>query len=231
MSLSRRHLLRMTAGACALAAAPRAAFAQSYPTRPVHLLVGFPAGTTADVFAREIGQWLADRLGRPFVIENRPGAGSSLAAEAVVGAPPDGHTLLWETAANTTATTFYDNLKFDLIRDIMPVGGVVRTFVVVVAHPALPIRTLPELIAYAKANPGKINAAVGGNGTLFHLAAELFKLTTGVDMVTVVYRGDGLALNDVLGGQVQIAFVGSSAASQQLKAGRLRALAVSSRAR
>ena len=198
MKLPRRSFLHLAAGAAALPAASRIAWAQTYPTRPVRILVGFPAGSSADVFARSTAQLLSERLGRPFIVENRPGAGSSIAAETVVRAPPD----LWTTAANTTNTTFYDNLTFNLIRDIAPIASIIRTFFVLVVNPSLPASTLPELIAYTKANPDKISMGVGGNGSLFHLAGELFKMMAGVNMVDVVYRGDVLALTDLLGGQV-----------------------------
>jgi tripartite-type tricarboxylate transporter receptor subunit TctC len=231
MRFPRRRFLRLAAGSAMLPIATRIASAQAYPTRPVHLIVGFPAGSTGDVFARLTGQWLTERLGQPFVIENKPGAGTSIAAETVVSAKPDGHTLLWETGANATATTFNSNLKFDLIRDIAPVASVLRTFGTVVANPRFPAKTLPELIAYARANPGKIGVGIGGNGTLFHLAVELLKMMAGIDMLDVMYRGDSLVLTDLLGGQVQVAFVGSSAAIEQSKAGNLRVLAVSSASR
>jgi tripartite-type tricarboxylate transporter receptor subunit TctC len=227
MKILRRSFLRLAAGAAALPLVARVASAQAYPARPVRIIVGFPAGSSADVFARLTGQWLSERLGRPFIIENRPGAGSSTAAEAALRAAPDGYTLLWTTAANTTNTAFYPNLAFNLIRDIAPVAGVIRTYFVLVVSPALPARSLPELIAYAKANPNKISMGIGGNGSLFHLASALFKMTAGIEMVDVVYRGDVLALNDLLGGQVQVMFAGSSAAIEHAKAGKLRALAVS----
>jgi tripartite-type tricarboxylate transporter receptor subunit TctC len=231
MKLPRRRFLHLAAGVAALPAAARLARAQSYPTRPVRIIVGFPAGSSADVFARVTGQWLSERLGRPFIIENRPGAGSSTAAETVVRAPPDGHTLLWTTAANTTNTAFYPKLTFDLVRDIAPIAGVVRTYFVLVANPSVPVKTLPEFIAYAKANPSKISIGIGGNGSLFHLASELFKMMAGIDMVDVVYRGDVLALTDLLGGQVQAMLAGSSGAIEQTKAGKLRALGVSTATR
>jgi tripartite-type tricarboxylate transporter receptor subunit TctC len=231
MKLPRRSFLQLAAGIAALPAAARIAWAQSYPTRPVRIIVGFPAGSSADVFARSTAQWLSERLGRPFIVENRPGAGSSIAAEAVVRAPPDGHTLLWTTAANTTNTTFYDNLTFNLIRDIAPVASIVRTFFVLVVNPSVAARTLPELIAYAKANPGELSIGVGGNGSLFHLAGELFKMMAAVDMLNVVYRGDVLAMTDLLGGQVQVSFASSSSAIEHFKAGQLRALAVSTATR
>jgi tripartite-type tricarboxylate transporter receptor subunit TctC len=231
MKLPRRRLLLLAAGATALPAASRLARAQSYPTRPVRIIVGFPAGSSADVFARLTGQWLSERLARPFIIENRPGAGSSTAAEAAVRAPPDGHTLLWTTAANTTNTAFYPNLTFNLIRDIAPVASIIRTYFVLVVNPSVPAKTLPDFIAYAKTNPDKISIGIGGNGSLFHLASELFKMMAGIDMVDVVYRGDILALTDLLGGQVQAQLAGSSAAIEHFKAGRLRVLGVSTAAR
>jgi tripartite-type tricarboxylate transporter receptor subunit TctC len=231
MKLPRRRLLLLAAGAAALPAAARLARAQSYPTRPVRIIVGFPAGSSADVFARLTGQWLSERLGRPFIIENRPGAGSSTAAEAALRAAPDGHTLLWTTAANTTNTSFYPNLTFDLIRDIAPIASIIRTYFVLVVTPSLPAKTLPEFVAYAKANPDKISIGSGGNGSLFHLASELFKMMAGIEMVDVVYRGDILALTDLLGGQVQAQLAGSSAAIEHFKAGKLRALGVSTAAR
>jgi len=231
MKLPRRRFLRLAAGAVVLPAASRCAWAQSYPTRPVRIIVGFPAGSSADVFARSVGQTLSERLGRPFIIENRPGAGSSIAAEAVVRAPPDGHTLLWTTAANTTNTTFYPHLTFNFIRDIAPIASIIRTFFVLAVNPSVLASTLPEFIAYAKANPDKISMGIGGNGSLFHLASELFKMMAGVDMVDVVYRGDVLALTDLLGGQVQVMFAASSGAIEHFRAGKLRALAVSTAAR
>ncbi len=231
MKLPRRRLLLLAAAAAALPAGARLALAQSYPSRPVRIIVGFPAGSSADVFARVTGQWLSERLGRPFIIENRPGAGSSTAAETAVRAPPDGHTLLWTTAANTTNTAFYPKLTFDLIREIAPIAGIIRTYFVLVVNPSVPAKTLPEFIAYAGANPAKISIGIGGNGSLFHLASELFKMMAGIDMVDVVYRGDVLALTDLLGGQVQAMLAGSSGAIEQTKAGRLRALGVSTATR
>jgi tripartite-type tricarboxylate transporter receptor subunit TctC len=196
----------------------------------VHLINGFPAGSTADAFARMACRWLADHLGQPFIVDNRPGAGTSLAAEAVVRASPDGHTLLWMTAANTSNTTYYNNLKFDLIRDIVPIATIVSTSFVLVTNRTSPARTLSEFIAYAKANPGKLNIGVGGNGTLLHLSTELFKMMAGLNLTNVLYRGDAQALTDLLAGHVNAAFSGSSAI-EQIKSGNLRALGVSSRAR
>jgi tripartite-type tricarboxylate transporter receptor subunit TctC len=196
----------------------------------MHLINGFPAGTTADNFARIACQWLADHLGQPCIVDNRPGAGTSIAAKAVAHAPPDGYTLLWMTAANATSATYYDDVKFELARDIVPIATVVSTSFVLVANHTSPARTLPEFIAYAKANAGKINIGVGGNGTLLHLATELFKMITGVNLTSVLYRGDAQALTDLLGGQVDVAFSGSSAI-EQIKSGNLRAFGVSSRVR
>jgi tripartite-type tricarboxylate transporter receptor subunit TctC len=231
MKLPRRRFLQLAAGAAVLAAISRMARAQTYPARPVRIIVGFPAGTSADIFARSLGQLLSERLNASFIVENRPGAGTTIAAQAVVGAPPDGHTLLWATAANATSATFYDNLSFNFIRDIAPVAGMIRTLYVMVANPSLPAKTIPELIAYAKANPGKINMASGGNGTQLHLAGELFKMMTGVDTVHVPYRGDGPALTDLIGGQVEVMFAGLPASIEHIRAGRLRALAVTTATR
>jgi tripartite-type tricarboxylate transporter receptor subunit TctC len=227
MKSSRRRFLCLAAGAAALPATSRIALAQSYPARPVHLIVGFPAGTLADSFARLMGQWLSNRMGQPFVIENRPGVGGNLATDAVAGAAADGYTLLWINAGNATSAILYDTLKFNLMRDIAPVGGVARTIFALVVNPSLPARSVGEFIAYAKANPGKINMATGGNGTGIHLYGELFKMMTGTDIVQVHYRGDAPALADVIGGQVQAMFAGS-AAIEHVKAGKLRALAVTS---
>jgi tripartite-type tricarboxylate transporter receptor subunit TctC len=226
----RRKFLHLIASATALPPVSRVGWAQAYPSRPVHLINGFPAGTTADAFARLAAQWLGDRLGQPCIVDNRPGAGTSIAAEAVARAAPDGHTLLWMTAANASNATYYDNLKFDLARDIAPIATVVSTSFVLVINRASPARTLLELIAYAKANPGKLNIGVGGNGTLLHLSTELFKMMAGVNLTNVLYRGDGPALTDLLGGQVDVAFAGSSAI-EQVKSGNLRALGVSSQGR
>jgi tripartite-type tricarboxylate transporter receptor subunit TctC len=227
MHLPRRQFLGLAAGATALAAAPRRAFAQSYPARPVRMIVGFPAGASADSFARLMGQWLSERLGRAVVIENRPGAGGNLATDAVAGAAADGYTLLWLNAGNATSAILYDNLKFNLVRDIAPVAGVVRTIFVLVVHPSVPARSVPELIAYARSHPGKLNLASGGTGTALHLYGELFKMMAGIDVVQVHYRGDAPALTDLIGGQVQAMFAGS-AAIEHVKAGELRALAVTS---
>jgi tripartite-type tricarboxylate transporter receptor subunit TctC len=228
--IHRRQFLHSVAGAAGLAALSRDARAETYPSRPVHLVNGFPAGTTADAFARMASQWLGNRLGQPCIVDNRPGAGTSIAAEAVARAAPDGHTLLWMTAANASNATYYDNLKFDLARDIAPVASVVSTSFVLVINRDNPARTLADFIEYAKANPGKLNVGIGGNGTLLHLSTELFKTMAGLNLTNVLYRGDSQALTDLLGGQVQAVFAGSSAI-EQIKSGNLRALGVSSRVR
>jgi tripartite-type tricarboxylate transporter receptor subunit TctC len=209
---------------------PRLARAQTYPSGPVRILVGFPAGTSADTFARLMGQWLADRLGRPFIVENRPGAGSNIAAETVAAAAPDGHTLIWLTAANATNVTFYEKMNFNLVRDIAPVAAIARTVFVMVVNPSLPVRTVAEFVAYAKANPGKINMASGGSGTGIHLYGELFKMMTGTDMVQVQYRGDAPALLDLIAGRAQVMFAGSTAL-EYVRAGKLRPLAVTTATR
>jgi tripartite-type tricarboxylate transporter receptor subunit TctC len=229
MKLRRRDFLQAAVGLPALMS-PRLACAQAYPSGPVRILVGFPAGTSADTFARLMGQWLADRLGRPFIIENRPGAGSNIAAETVAAAAPDGHTLIWLTAANATNVTFYEKMSFNFVRDIAPVAAIARTVFVMVVNPSLPAATVPEFIAYAKANPGKLNMASGGSGTGIHLYGELSKMMTGTDMVQVQYRGDAPALADVIAGRAQVMFAGSTAL-EHIRAGKLRPLAVTTSAR
>jgi len=224
----RRQFLYLAAGAAALPALSRIAWAQAYPTRPVRIVVGFPPGATADTIARLMGQWLADRLGQPFVIENRPGAGTNIAAELVVRAQADGHTLLLVTAANAINASLYDRLNFNFLRDIVPVAGITREPLIMQVNPSLPVKTVPEFIAYAKANPGQINMASAGNGTGPHVAGELFKMMTGVDMVHVPYRGTAPALTDLLGGQVHVMFAPMSASIEHIRAGKLRALAIAS---
>jgi tripartite-type tricarboxylate transporter receptor subunit TctC len=231
MKLPRRKLLHLAAGAAALPALSRIARAQAYPSRPVRLVVGAPAGGGFDIVARLMGQWLSERLGQQFVIENRPGGGSNIAAEAVVRAPADGYTLLFVTAANAINATLYEKLSFDLSRDIAPVAGIMRLPEVMVVNPSLPAKTIPEFIAYAKANPGKLNMASGDVGTPSHLAGELFTMMTGVDMVHVPYRGLVTALTDLLGGQVQVTFGSVPSAIAYIKAGTLRALAVTTASR
>jgi tripartite-type tricarboxylate transporter receptor subunit TctC len=218
--------------ACAVAIANVGnAWAQTYPSRPVRIVVGYSAGGGVDIFARLMGQWLSERLGQQFVIENRLGAGSNIATEAVVNAAPDGYTLLLVTPANAINATLFDNLKFNFIRDIIPVAGIVRMPVVMEVHPSFPAMSVPEFIAYAKANPGKVNMASAGIGTPSHLAGELFKMMTGVDMVHVPYRGVAPALSDLLGGQVQIIFTSTASTIEHIRSGKLRPLAVTAAAR
>jgi tripartite-type tricarboxylate transporter receptor subunit TctC len=230
-ALSRRDLLHASATGAAALTLPRGAGAEPYPTRPVRLVVPFPAGGATDLLARLIGQWLTERTGQPFIIDNRPGAGGNIGTEAVVRAPPDGYTLLAFDTTSAVNATLYDRLNFNFIRDIAPVASIVRLPFVVLLHPAVPARTISELIAYAKANPGKINMASAGNGTLPHVAGELFKMMTGTEMVTVTYRGAAPALADLLGGQVQVYFGTTPASIEHVRAGRLRAIAVTTAAR
>ena len=225
MQAPRRQFLQLSAGAAALAVS-RFAWAQAYPSRPVRLIVPFPAGGGADISARLIGQWLSERLGQPFIIDNRPGAGTNIGTEAVVRAPPDGHTLLLVNAANAINATLYDKLSFNFIRDIAPVGGIMRVPSVMVVHPSLSAKSVPELIAYAKANPGKLSMASGGIGSGSHVAGELFKMMAGVNMVHVPYRGVAPALTDLLGGQVQVMAASSAASIEYIRSSKLRALAV-----
>jgi tripartite-type tricarboxylate transporter receptor subunit TctC len=226
MRLPRRQFLRLAGATAALAGLSRVATAQVYPSRPMRIIVGFPAGSTADILARLIGQWLSDRLGQACVIENRAGAGTNIAAEAVVRSPPDGYTLLWMTSANAINATLYDNLNFNFIRDIKPVASIARVPQVMEVNASFPAKAVPEFIAYAKANPGKVDMASGGNGSSSHLAGELFKMTTGIDMLHVPYRGDAPAITDLLGGQVQVMFDPIILSIEHIRAGRLRALAV-----
>ena len=231
MRLSRRTLLRMAAAAAPLPALGRAARAQAWPSRPVKIVVGQSAGSGTDTAARLLAQWLSNRLSQPFVVENQPGAAGNIAAGAVVREPADGHTLLTVFAANAINETLYDNLSFSFVRDIAPVAGIFRVPLVMVVTPGLPAATVPEFIAYAKANPGKINMASSGIGSIQHVAGELFKFRTGVDMVHVPYRGTGPALTDLLAGQVQVMFDVTSISAAHVKAGKLRALAVTTPAR
>jgi tripartite-type tricarboxylate transporter receptor subunit TctC len=225
VKISRRNFLSGTIGATAL---PRVAIAQSYPTRPVRIIVGFAAGGPNDISARLIGQALSERFAQQFVIENRSGAGGNVATEFVVQASADGYTLLLVPAPAAINATLYDNLSFNFLRDIAPVAGILRVPEVLVVNPAAPAKTLPEFIAYAKANPGKINIASAGNGSVPHVAGELFKFMAGVDLVRVGYRGGGPALIDLIAGQVQVMFEPSLSSLPYIKAGKLRALAVSS---
>jgi len=204
---------------------------QAFPARPVHIVVGYPPGGVGAIVARLMGHWLSERLGQPFVVENRPGAASNIATEAVVRAPVDGYTLLVVNPANATSATLYDNLNFNFIRDIAPVAGIVRVPNVMVVNPSVPAKTVDEFIAYAKANPGKVNYASAGNGTTVHLAGELFNMMTGVAMVHVPYRGSTPALTDMLGGQVQVMFDALPSSIEYVRTGKLRALAVTTAAR
>jgi len=226
MKLPRRRFLRLAMGAAALPAISRIAWAQTYPSRPVRSIVGFGAGTAADIVARVIGQWLSERLGQTFIVENRPGAGSNMGAQAAVRAPADGYTLLLVTTTNAVNATLYNNLDFNLTRDIAPVAGLILVPNVMVVNPSVPAKTVPEFIAYAKANPGKLNMASVGNGTMPHVSGELFKMMAGVDMVPVQYRGAPPALTDLLGGQLQVYFASTTIAMEHIRAGKLRALAV-----
>ena len=227
----RRHVLRLAAGAAALPVISRVAWAQAYPSRPVRLVVGFPAGGTTDIAARLIAQWLTDRLGQPFVVENRPGASTNIAVESVVRSPADGYTLYAATSTNAVNATFFDRLNFNFVRDLAMVGGVVRSPLVLEVNPAVPVNTVPALVAYAKANPGKISLASFGVGSTSHVAGELFKMMAGVNMTHVPYRGSTPLVTDLLGGQVQAAFDNLPASIEHIRAGRLRALAVSTAAR
>ena len=231
MILPRRQFLHLAAAAAVVPAAARfawtqSAWAQAYPARPVHIVVGFGAGTGLDLYARLIGQWLSERLGQPVVIDNRPGAGTNLATESVVNAPADGYTLLMASTAAFTNAALYDNLRFNFIRDIAPVASLSRGAFVVVVNPSFPAKTIPEFVAYAKANPGKVNVASGGTGTANHVAGEMLKAMAGIDMVHVPYRTDGAAITDLMGGRVQVYFVALAGAAELIKTGKLRALAV-----
>jgi tripartite-type tricarboxylate transporter receptor subunit TctC len=223
MKLPRRRFLHLVAAASALPAMSRVVGAQAYPSRPVRIVVGFPAGGGADIVARLMGQWLSERLGQPFIIENRPGAGSNIAAEAVVRSPPDGYTLLLVTLpANAINATLYDKLNFNFIRDIAPVAGLTRDPNVMLVNPLFPAKTVPEFIAYAKANPGKVNMASSGAGSSQHVAGELFRAMTGIQVNPVPYRGAAPALVDLISGQVQVFFDVTTSSVVHIKAGRLR---------
>ncbi len=228
MKLPRRKFLHLAAGAAVLPAVARIARAEGYPSRPVRLIVGFAPGGATDIMGRLMGQWLSERLGRSFIIENRAGAGSNVGTEVVVHASPDGYMLLVATVVNAINATLYDKLNFNFVRDIAPVGGIHRESFVIVVNPSLPAKTVPEFIDYAKTNRGKINMASGGVGSGNHLSGELFKMMTGIDLVHVPYRGAGPALIDLLGGQVQVLFATMSSSIGYVRDGRLRALAVTS---
>ena len=231
MKLPRRKFLQLTAAAAAGPSLPRIAKAQSFPNRPIHLVVGFPAGSSTDISARILGPWLSERLGQPVIIENKPGAGTNIAAQTVVSAPADGYTLLWMTTANTSNVSLYEKLTFNILRDIAPVAGVVSLPMVLEVNPSVPARIIPEFIAYAKANPDKINIASNGVGSVSHLAGELFKAMTGVRMTHVPYRGSPPALADLLGGQVQATVDAVPASLPHIRSGKLRALGVTTASR
>jgi tripartite-type tricarboxylate transporter receptor subunit TctC len=231
MKLPRRHFLHLAAGATALPVISGFAWAQTYPTQPVRIIVGFGPGGAPDILARLIGQWLSERLGQPFVVENRPGGGGNVGTELVVRAPPDGYTLLLVNLTNIVNATLYDNLNFNFIRDITPVASISREPLGMEVNPSFPANTVPEFIAYAKANPGKINMASPGIGTTPHMAGELFMFMTGVKMVHVPYRSSAPALTDLLGGQVQMMFSPLPSSIEYVRAGKLRALAVTTATR
>ena len=218
-------------GAAAVPIAPHIAWAQAYPSRPVRIMVGFAAGGATDIVARIMGQWLSERLGQPFVVENRPGAGTNIATAAVVNAAPDGHTLLMVSPTNAVNATLYDKLSYNFIRDIAPVASIHREPFLVEVDPSVPVKTVPEFIAYAKAHPGQISFASAGNGSVAHVTGELFKMMTGVNLVHVPYRGAGPALVDLLGGQVQVMFATMSSSIEYVRGGKLRALAVTTATR
>jgi tripartite-type tricarboxylate transporter receptor subunit TctC len=228
MNLTRQEILRLAAGVVLLSPVSRAASALDYPTRPVRIVVGFAAGSAFDILARLIGQWLSERLGQPFVVENRSGAAGSVATEAVARARPDGYALLITGSPDAINATLYDNLNFKFVHDIAPVAGIGRAPNVMVVHPSLPAKTVPEFITWAKANPGKISMASAGVGSSSHMTGELFKMMSGVSMVHVPYRGQAPALTDLLSGQVQVDFSTMPPAIEYVKAGKLRALAVTS---
>lgn len=231
MKLSRRQLFELGTSAVAAAGGSRFAWAQSYPVRTVRILAGYPAGSAADILARLIGQWLSDRLGQPFVVENRPGGGNNIATEAVVNAPADGYTLLLSTSANAINATLYDKLNFNFIRDVAPVAGLIRGPLVLVVNPSFPAKSVPEFIAYAKAHPRKLNMASSGNGTVAHVAGELFKMRAGIEMVHVPYRGSPPALSDLIGEQVHALFDPMVSSIEFIRAGKLRPLAVTTSTR
>jgi len=231
MKLHRRRFLQLTAAGIAAPAFSHLALAEDYPARPVRVIAGFGAGGGVDITARLIGQWLNEKLGQSFVVENRTGAGGNIGTEAVVTADPDGYTLLLATVPNAVNASLYTNLKFNFIRDIAPIAGIIRVPMFIMVHPSVPVKTVPELIAHAKANPGKVNMASAGNGSAPHMAGELFKMMTGVDMVHVPYRGQGQALTDLLGGTVQVLFATAPGTTEYVTSGKLRALGVTTATR
>jgi len=228
MTLSRRRVLELATGAVAFAPISRDARAQTYPMRPVRIIVGFSAGGPTDITARLIAQWLSEHLGQEFIVENRPGAASNIGTEAALRSPPDGYTLLLVTSTNAVNATFYENLNFNFMNDIAPVAGIIRVPFVMEINPGIPAKTVPEFIAYARANPGKINMASGGIGTSVHIAGELFKMMAGVNLVHVPYRGSAPALTDMISGQVHVMFDILTSSIQHIRSGALRALAVTS---
>ena len=231
MIFSRRQLLDLAAGAATLPVVSRTACAEAYPTRPVRVVVPYAPAGVADITARLMGQWLSERLGQTFVIENLPGAGTNIGTEAVIRSAPDGYTFLLVSPANAINATLYEKLNLNFIRDITPVGSIGRGPNVMVVNSSTPVKTVPEFIAYTKANPGKINMASAGNGSSQHLSGELFKMMAGVDMVHVPYRGGGPAITDLLGGQVQVYFASTASSVEFIRAGKLRALAVTTATR
>ena len=231
MKLLRRKFLQLAAGAAALPVISHFARAQTYPSRPVRIVLGFPPGGPSDVLARIIGQWLSDSLAQPFIIESRPGASGNIAAEAVIRSAPDGHTLLFVVPGNATSDALFDKLSFNFIRDTVPVAAISHGPLAMAVNPTMPVQTVPEFIAFAKSRPGQINFASPGNGSVIHLGGELFKMMTGVNMVHVPYRGNAPALIDLLAGQVQMMFADMPSSIEHIKAGKLRALAVTTTAR
>jgi len=231
VNLLRRQFLHLAAGAAALPALPRMTWAQAYPSRPVRWVVPFPPGGPAEILARLFGQFMSERLGQPFVIENRPGAGGNIGTEAVVRSPPDGYTMLLVTTANAINASLYERLNYNFIRDIAPVAALIRVPAVLEINPMVPVDSVPAFVAYAKANPGRLNMASAGNGTIQHVAGEMFKMMTGLSLQHVPYRGQAPALTDLIGGQVQVMFDSMPASIEHIRAGKVRALAVTTTAR
>jgi tripartite-type tricarboxylate transporter receptor subunit TctC len=231
MKLQRRQFLHLAAGLAAIPALSRVGWTQAYPTRPVRIIVPVAAGGGLDITARLIGQWLSERLGQQLIVEDRPGGGATIGTEMVVRALPDGYTLLLASLANAVNATLYEKLNYNFVRDIAPVAGIMGVSNVMYVHPSVPAKTIPEFIAYAKANPGKINMGSAGNGSSSHMAGELFKMMAGVNLVHVPYRGQGPAMNDLLGGQVQVMFATTPGTTEFVRAGKLRALAVTTSVR
>jgi len=231
MTIQRRRFLKLAGAGLAMPAVARLAHAQAYPARQVRLIIGYPPGGSADITARLVAQWLTDRLGQSIIVESRAGGGTNIATEAVINSPPDGYTLLLVAPANAINASLYEKLNHVFLRDIMPIAGLIRFPNVVVVNPSVPVNSIPELIAYAKANPGKLNMASSGNGSTIHVSGELFKMMTGVDMIHVPYRGGALALTDMIGGQVQVMFDNIPTAAEFVRSGKLRGLAVTGAAR